>query len=156
MSKILELDDFEAYSIINNIEIEYFAMFFFYIIEWAYSRKFLSEDLENNESFINAIKKVRNQEIDGYEFVSKQIDYKLCTGFFKDEIISENIESYITVDYDKHISEYICGGKTIKVIKNIYKDSTKLFEAIDADFKVFLEINYPEQVNDYFPIENKR
>lgn len=162
MSKIMELDDFEINSDISGIEVEYYAIFFFYMIEWAYSRKFLSEELENDESFINDIKRVRNKEIDCFDFLSKQLDFKLCTSFFKDDIIIDFVKIYISVDYDPHVTKHMWGNGGMKyqleLITNTYKseESKALMEEMDSEFKLILEINYPDKVNDYFPIKYKR
>lgn len=158
----MELDDFEINSDISGIEVEYYAIFFFYMIEWAYSRKFLSEELENDESFINDIKRVRNKEIDCFDFLSKQLDFKLCTSFFKDDIIIDFVKIYISVDYDPHVTKHMWGNGGMKyqleLITNTYKseESKALMEEMDSEFKLILEINYPDKVNDYFPIKYKR
>lgn len=62
MSKIFELDDFEINSDISGIEVEYYAIYFFYLIEWAYSRKLLSDELETYALFITDIERVRNKK----------------------------------------------------------------------------------------------
>lgn len=162
MSKIMELDDFEIHSDISGIEVEYYAIYFFYLIEWAYSRKLLSDELETYELFIDDIKRVRNKEIDCFDFLSKQLDFKLCTSFFKDDIVIEFIKLYIGIDYDPHIREHMWQGGELwiqtELITNTYKpmESKALMEDIDNTFKLFLEINYPDKVGDYFPLKYNR
>ena len=162
MSKIIELDDFEIHSDISSIEVEYYAIYFFYLIEWAYSRKMLLDELETYELFINDIKRVRNKEMDCFDFLLKQLDFKLCTSFFKDDIVIEFIKLYIGIDYDPHIRQHMWqdGGLWIQteLITNIYKpiESKALMEDMDNTFKLFLEINHPDKVDDYFSIMHGR
>ena len=162
MSKVIELDDYEINSNISDIDLEYYAIFFFYMIEWTYSRKLLSEELENEESFINDIKRVRAKEIDCFDFLSKQLDFKLCTSFFKNDIIIDFVKLYISVNYNTHITKHIWGNGELAIyrelITNTYKpeESKALMEEMDSEFKLILEINYPDKVGDYFPLKYKR
>lgn len=162
MSKIVELDDFEITSDISGIEVEYYAVFFFYMVEWAYSRKLLSDELETYDIFINDIKRVRNKEIDCFDFLSKQLDFKLCTSFFLNDIIAEFVDLYISIDYYPHLAKHMWHGGglwiQIELITNTYKsmESKALMEDIDNTFKLFLEINHPDKVDDYFPVKYKR
>lgn len=162
MSTIMQLEDFEINSDISGIEVEYYAIFFFYIVEWAYSRKLLSDELENYELFINDLKRVRNQEIDCFDFLSKQLDFKLCTSFFKDDIVAEFVGLYISIDYYPHLTKHMWHGGGLwiqtELITNTYKpkESKALMEDIDNAFKTFIEINYPDKFGDYFPIKYKR
>ncbi|PNK59552.1 hypothetical protein [Psychrobacter sp. FDAARGOS_221] len=163
MSMIADLDSYEMHSEINGIDLKYYAIFFFYLIEWAYSRELLSDELEHDNSFINELKRVRNQEIDCFDFLSTQLDFKLCTSFFKDDIVAEFVGLYIDIDYDpdlrRHMWSY--GNEFMfqrHLITNTYKpkESKALMEDIDNAFKTFIEINYPDKLKDYFPIKYKR
>lgn len=162
MSKIFELDDFEINSDISGIEVEYYAIYFFYLIEWAYSRKILSDELETYELFIDDIKRVRNKEIDCFDFLSKQLDFKLCTSFFKNDIVVDFVKLYISVSYYDHLTKHMWRGSELwiqrELITNTYKseESKALMEEMDSEFRLILEINYPDRVGDYFPLRYKR
>lgn len=90
------------------------------------------------------------------------MDFKLCTSFFKDDIVIEFVKLYIGIDYDPHIREHMWQGGGLwiqtELITNTYKpmESKALMEDIDSTFKLFLEINHPDKVGDYFPLRYKR
>ena len=103
---IFDLEDFEYWvdnSVVSKDGVAAFSPLFIYLIYWAYSENMLSNDLSNEESFINALSNLKSDDSSFANFVNNELDGKLCDSYFNNSI-KQFVSDYFEYDgYSKDL-----------------------------------------------------
>ena len=160
---LLELEDFDyavefAYAL-DNLEIDElkFCPMFVFLIDWAYKRKLLDEELTECEVFKKNYPQLLTKSISFSEFVLNVLDSKLMDSNFSHKT-RKFISDYIEYDGYTEDLQNIFNIHNMWFLPEDFEKSTELYNKIDESYSNYLinKKNYPELVIFYSPEQLKK
>jgi hypothetical protein len=146
---IVELEDFwfqaEAALIIDDLDIdEYrFTPYLVFLLDWAVSRGYLSEELINDHAFIKKHQNLHDGSMSFKNFVDDCLDCRLVKSFFIDEIASFLSDYH---EYEGYVSDLKNTFKVMSMwlLPESFDKSEYLYQLIDQS-----RINYIENLKKF-------
>lgn len=160
---LLELEDFDCMTefaeALDGIKINelVFSPMFVFIIDWAYKREKLDDEVKESAPFKDRYPKLLSKKITFSEFVLDVLDSKIIdTNFTSD--IRKFISDY--VEYDGYRNDLL---ETFKIsnlwfLKDNFEKTDQLYKRLDKSFENYIinKENYPELIIFYDPEQLKK
>ena len=147
---IFELEDFDYWvdnSIVTEGGIYVFSPLFVYLIYWAFCENKLNPMLLDEQSFIDELSNLKNDNSSFSNFVNNQLDGKMCDSYFDDSVKKFMFDYFEYDGYSKDLSK--CFRLNLWELPNSLDKAKEFNQFINAslcNYERNLKIN-PEIIN---------